>query len=122
MTVRTGADGQPICDEFACRTWGCWCSRSPDPVCEHGNHPRDCPSCPAPVPFRPYVDRGIRPPDTDPRTNGASGHDVTLRTCRAAAPEPIKRGGMVPMGSPPPPPVKLTEPPPPPPIPYKEKR
>lgn len=40
-----GPDGLPICDEFACQTWGCWCDRAPDPVCEHGNHPRDCPRC-----------------------------------------------------------------------------
>ena len=42
-----GADGLPVCDEFACRTWGCWCDRAPEPECEHGNHPRDCAGCDA---------------------------------------------------------------------------
>jgi hypothetical protein len=42
-----GADGLPVCDEFACQTWGCWCDRAPEPECEHGvpisaclEHPR----------------------------------------------------------------------------------
>lgn len=51
QSTAVGSDGSPICDEFACRTWGCWCVRSDEPECEHGNHPATCGQCPDSVPF-----------------------------------------------------------------------
>lgn len=39
------AHGQPVCDEFACVTWGCWCPRAPVPECEHGNPVETCETC-----------------------------------------------------------------------------
>lgn len=50
-STAVGSDGQPVCAEFACRTWGCWCDREPEPECIHGNHPRDCEQCPPDQPF-----------------------------------------------------------------------
>lgn len=42
-----GSDGLPVCSDFACRNWGCYCSRADAYVepCEHGNHPWDCAAC-----------------------------------------------------------------------------